>query len=84
MHDHCGKVPYPNPVMAWRAIRTLSNKLALTSHKHLHKRSRVYHCPTCNAWHLTSRLPLKRPEWVDPRHTTKRFNLQRLILEAAA
>ncbi len=62
MHDHCGKVPYPNPAMAWRAMRTLSSKLALISHKNLYKRGQVYHCPTCNAWHLTHRLPLKRPE----------------------
>ncbi len=82
MHIHCGKVPYPNPTSAWRAIRTLSNPLALVSHKHLYKRSQVYRCPICNAWHLTSRinLKLKRPEPVDPLRTTKRLNVRQLMM----
>ncbi len=82
MHDHCGKVPYPNPVRAWRSIRTLSSKLALISHKHLYKRNQVYHCPICNYWHLTSRinLKLKRHEPVDPLRTTKRLNVRQLMM----
>ncbi len=84
MHDHCGKVPYPNPVRAWRATHKLSNPLAVISHKRPHKHNQVYRCPMCNAWHLTHRLPPKRPEFIDPLHTAKRHNLQRLMWEVAA
>ena len=83
MSPYCGKVPYSTPSSAWQAIRNLSHSLALISHKRLHQRNRVYHCPLCNAWHLThQRLP-KRPPWIDPLHTLQRLNLQRLMLEAA-
>ncbi|MDQ5908316.1 MAG: hypothetical protein QG599_407 [Pseudomonadota bacterium] len=86
MHSHCGKVPYPNPVTAWRVLRSLSHPLALVSHKHLYKRNQVYRCPSCKAWHLTSRinLKLKRPQPVDPLRTTKRLNIQRLMMLAEA
>ena len=84
MHSHCGKVPYPSPVTAWRAIRNLSHPLALVSHKHLYKRSQVYRCPSCKAWHLTHSLPHKRPVLPDPLYTTKRLNVQRLMREALA
>ena len=80
MHIHCGKVAYPNPVSAWRAVRNLSYPLALMSHKHLHKRIQVYRCPSCSAWHLTHRLPLKKPTSADPLHTAKRLNLQQLMM----
>lgn len=82
MNNHCGKVAYPNPVTAWRAVRNLSQPLALVSHKHLHKRSQVYRCPSCKAWHLTKRIPPKKPALPDPLHTDKRLNVQRLMLEA--
>jgi hypothetical protein len=80
MHTDCGKIPYPNPASAWRTLHSLSQPIALLSHKRLHKRCRIYRCARCHAWHLTHHLPLKRPEPVDPLHTAKRLNRQRLMM----
>lgn len=59
----CGKVPYPNPVTAWRAIRALSSKAALLHHKKLHKRCTAYPCEQCHHWHIT-KINFDRPaDW---------------------
>ncbi|MDQ5910892.1 MAG: hypothetical protein QG599_2989 [Pseudomonadota bacterium] len=60
MHSHCGKVPYPNPVTAWRVLRSLRQPLALMSHKNRCQRRQIYRCPNGQAWHLASRLPRQR------------------------
>ena len=84
MHRHCGKVPYPNPVSAWRAIRTFTDHTTLFTHKQIHPRCTAYRCEQCHHWHLTHQFPPKRPEPVDPLHTAKRLNVQRLMQEVAA
>ncbi len=56
----CGKVPYPNPVTAWRAIRALASKAALLHHKKLHKRCTAYPCEQCHHWHIT-KMNFDRP-----------------------
>ena len=59
----CGKVPYPNPVTAWRAIRALSSKAALLHHKKLHKYCTAYPCEHCHHWHIT-KMNFDRPaDW---------------------
>ena len=59
----CGKVPYPNPVTAWRAIRALTRKAALFHHKKLHKRCKAYPCGQCHHWHIT-KMNYDRPaDW---------------------
>lgn len=44
----CGKVPYPNPLTAWRAIRTPTRKKR-------YKHCTAYPCPTCHQWHITTK-----------------------------
>ena len=59
----CGKVPYPNPVTAWRAIRALTSKTALLHHKQLHKRCTTYPCAQCHHWHLTKQNHDRSAAW---------------------
>ena len=59
----CGKVPYPNPVTAWRAIRALASKTALLKHKQLHKRCTAYLCEQCHHWHITRQNPDRSAAW---------------------
>lgn len=57
----CGKVAYPSPSAAWRAIHALNHPTALFSHKRLHRGATAYRCSLCHHWHLTHWSAVKRP-----------------------
>ena len=59
----CGKVPYPNPVTAWRALRALTRKTALFHHKKRHKRCTAYPCEHCHHWHITQQRRDRPADW---------------------
>ena len=89
MPTSCGKVSYSNPVAAWRALRTLCSHTARFTHKRIHRRCRPYRCEDCHCWHLTRRLPLKRPnrwrDFADPvHHSSYRRAIQPLTLDVEA
>ena len=55
-----GKVAYPTPNAAWRAIAHRNRDTRTRAGK----TGRAYRCPDCGQWHMTSRLPapLRRRE----------------------
>lgn len=57
----CGKMRYPSKVDAVRALSTASRARALDDFLGVHsdrREARVYRCPICHGFHLTS-----RPTW---------------------
>lgn len=46
----CGKVPYPNPLTAWRTIRAAPR----LTHKKRYKCCTAYPCPRCHQWHIAT------------------------------
>ena len=63
IHTDCGKVSYPHPVTAWRAIHALSSKTALLHHKQLYKRCTAYPCAQCHHWHITRQHRDRPADW---------------------
>lgn len=50
----CRKFRYPGEREAKNALRRLHRQSRGNRGKRHHKECRVYHCPHCNGWHLTS------------------------------
>ena len=51
MKTDCGKVPYPNPIRAWRVIVAAAH----LSPKKRYKSCTAYPCPRCHQWHITTK-----------------------------
>ena len=77
--QQCGKIAYPSPRAAWRAIRLLASPTARLSHKRIYRRTTTYRCATCHSWHITHWSSLKRPTPL--MRTAKYLNNRQLLWE---
>ena len=58
-----GKVPYPNPLCAWRAIVQLARPTALVKRKRAYQRCTAYPCETGYRWHRIGQCHDRPLDW---------------------
>lgn len=66
MSEDCGKVPYPNPLAAWRVILSFTKPEHYLKHKEVDRPLRAYRCAQCHQWHLTHQPPPRKPRLALP------------------
>lgn len=77
MSEDCGKVPYPNPLAAWRVVLAFTKPRHWFKHKELEPPRLAYRCQRCHAWHLAhfDDLHVPRPRPKERRSPLQRFSL---------